>query len=367
MTRPLTVLHIDTERGWRGGERQVLWLAREMARLGHLPLIAARPGDVLATRAIAAGVEVVACGAKGELDLRAAARLRASIRRSSVDVVHAHTSHAVALGAFAVVGTRIPLVAARRVDFPLRHRLTSRWKYGRAARIIAVSEAVKRVLVSGGIAPGQIDVIPDGTDLTRQTIPARRDTLRQFGVPLNAPLVVQVAQLVGHKDPVNFVRAMRTVIDQHPTAHALLVGEGPLRAEATAEARSLRIDGQIHFTGYRDDADALLAAADVVTLSSREEGLGSVLLDCLVFGRPVAATRAGGIPEIVVDGETGILVPVSDPRALGNAIGRLLGDPSLRERMSAAAHARAVHFSVARMTERTVSVYEEVVVTSAAR
>jgi glycosyltransferase involved in cell wall biosynthesis len=367
MSRALTVLHIDTERGWRGGERQVFWLAREMKRLGHRPLIAARPRELLATRASAARIEVVACNPGSELDLRAAWRLRSAIRRASVDVVHAHTAHAVTLGAFAVIGTRIPLVAARRVDFPLRGGPTSKWKYGRAARIIAVSEAVKNVLVASGLSPRQIDVVHDGTDVSRPAMPANRNTLRQLGVPPAAPLVVQVAQLVGHKDPVNFVRAMRTVIDAIPNAHALLVGEGPLRALATEEARKLRIDGQVHFAGYRDDADSLLAAADVVSLSSREEGMGSVLLDSLVFGRPVAATRAGGIPEVVIEGETGLLVPIEDPKQLGEAIARLLADQTLRHRMSATARARASEFSVARMTERTVAVYEEVVAASAPR
>jgi L-malate glycosyltransferase len=365
MTRPLTVLHIDTERGWRGGERQVFWLAREMRIQGHRPIIAARLGELLATRATAAGLEVLGCDAHGELDLGAAWKLRAAVRRLGVNVVHAHTAHGVTLGAMAALGTGVPLVAARRVDFPLRRGPMSTWKYRRASRIIAVSEAVKRVLVRGGLSPKQIDVVPDGTDVNRPPLPATRATLRQLGVPAGAPLVVQVAQLVGHKDPLTFVRAMRTVIDSVPGAHALLVGEGPLRATATEEARRLRVDGQVHFTGYRDDADSLLAAADVVVLSSREEGLGSVLLDSLVFGRPVAATMAGGIPEIVADGETGLLVPIENPQALGQAIARLLGDPDLRQRMGASARARAGDFSVARMTERTVSIYEEVVVAAA--
>jgi L-malate glycosyltransferase len=367
MARPLSVLHIDTERGWRGGERQVFWLAQEMRRLGHRPIIAARPGDLLATRAAAAGLEVVPCDARGELDLRAAWKLRGAIQRLKVDAVHAHTAHAVTIGAIAVLGTRVPLVASRRVDFPLRRGPISKRKYGRAARIIAVSEAVKRVLISSGVPAAQIDVVADGTDIARPMLPAANGTLRQLGVPLGAPLVVQVAQLVPHKDPLNFVRAMRTVIDAVPAAQALLVGEGPLRAQATEESRASHIDGQVHFTGYRADADSLLAAADVVVLSSREEGLGSVLLDSLVFGKPVAATRAGGIPEIVVDGQTGLLVPAEDPQALGTAIVRLLRDPDLRQRMGAAARRRAAEFSVGRMTERTIAIYEEVIVASTLR
>lgn len=366
MARPLTVLHIDTERGWRGGERQVFWLARVMASQGHRPMVAARVGEPLALRARMKGIEVVDSRPRSELDLRAAWKLRGMLSRADVNVVHAHTAHAVTLGAFAVLGSRIPLVASRRVDFHLRSRL-SRWKYRRAARVIAVSEAVKRVLVADGLAERQIDVVHDGTDTQRLPSPASRESLRQLGIPPGAPLIVQVAQLVGHKDPVNFVRAMRVVIDSLPSAQGLLVGEGPLRAAATAEARALGIDDRVHFAGYRDDADSLLAAADVVTLSSREEGMGSVLLDCLVFGRPVAATKAGGIPEVVVDGDTGLLAPVEDPRQLGQAIVRLLGDPSLRQRMSQAALRRAAEFSVERMTDRTVAIYEEVVLASTIR
>ncbi|HEY6218828.1 MAG TPA: glycosyltransferase family 4 protein [Gemmatimonadaceae bacterium] len=365
MARALTVLHIDTERGWRGGERQVFWLARAMLAAGHRPLVAARVGEPLAIRARTKGLEVVDCRPRGELDLRAAWRLRGVVSRMEVDVVHAHTAHAVTLGALALLGSSVPLVASRRVDFPLRRGPTSRWKYRRAARIIAVSSAVRRILVSGGIEESVIDVVPDGTDVHRRAEPASRDTLRQLGVPAGAPLVVQVAQLVSHKDPVNFVRAMRVVVDAIPSAHGLLVGEGPLRSAATAEVKTLGLEGHVHFGGFRDDADALLASADVACLSSREEGMGSVLLDSMVFGRPVAATTAGGIPEVVRDGETGLLAPPESPKALGEALVRLLKDADLRRRMAAAGKERAGEFSVERMAERTVAIYEEVILSAA--
>ena len=121
------------------------------------------------------------------------------------------------------------------------------------------------------------------------------------------------------------------------------------------------LGGVIHLAGYRTDADALLAAANVVVLSSREEGMGSVLLDALAFGRPVAATRAGGIPEVVVDGESGLLAEVRDPEALGAAIARLLTDRDLASRLASRAQARAAEFSVERMTDRTIEVYERVI------
>ncbi|HEX3867206.1 MAG TPA: glycosyltransferase family 4 protein, partial [Gemmatimonadaceae bacterium] len=275
-----------------------------------------------------------------------------------ITVIHAHTAHAIAVAALATLGLDVPLVVSRRVDFPLKTNAGTRWKYGRAAMIVAVSNAVARVLERGGIGSARIRVVPDGVDVHRTLMPARGELLATLGVPIGAPLVVQVAQLVGHKDPLNFVRAMARVRSRVPAAHGLLVGDGPLRADVEREIRALGLD-TVHLAGYRTDADSILAAATVACLSSNEEGMGSVLLDALTFGRAVAATRAGGIPEVIVDGECGLLAGVRDPAALGDAIATLLTDAPLRDRLSSNARSRSREFSVERMTDRTLEIYEE--------
>jgi glycosyltransferase involved in cell wall biosynthesis len=356
----IRVLHVDTEKGWRGGERQTLWLAAEMAKRGHESVVAARVGEPLAARASAAGLFVVDCRPVSELDPRAAWRLRREILSRRIDVVHAHTAHAVAIGAMATLGTGVPLVVARRVDFPLRGNAGTRWKYGRAARIVAVSNAVANVLVAGGVARSRIAVVPDGVDLHRTVEPATAATLASCGVAPNRPLVVQVAQLVGHKDPVNFVRAMAYANRGSTKLQALLVGDGPLRPEVTDEIHRLSLVDVIHLTGFRDDADSLLAAASVACLSSREEGMGSVLLDAMAFGRPIAATSAGGIPEVVVDGESGLLAERENPEALGAAIARLANDRALAERLAEGGRRAVRAFSVERMADRTIEIYERV-------
>jgi glycosyltransferase involved in cell wall biosynthesis len=355
----LRILHLDTERGWRGGERQALWLAAELARRGHSSIVAARAGEPLSRRAAEAGLDVVDCAPASELDVRAAWRLRRIIRERRVDVVHAHTAHAVAIAGLATLRTAIPLVVARRVDFPLRANAGTRWKYGRASVIVAVSRAVANVLERGGVAPDQIRVVPDGVDVHRSVAPASRDLLGTLGIDRDASLVVQVAQLVGHKDPLNFIRAMARVRERVPSAMALLVGDGALRTAAESEVQACGLKGVVHLTGYRTDADSLLAAADVACLSSREEGMGSVLLDALTFGVPVAATSAGGIPEVIDHGETGLLAAPENPVALGDAIATLLEDAPLRARFARNARARSSEFSVERMTDRTMAVYEE--------
>lgn len=354
----LRVLHVDTERGWRGGERQALWLARELARRGHQSVIAARPGEPLWQRAAAAGLETIPCTPLSELDPLAAWRLAREIRRRGFDLVHAHTAHAAGLAALATLRLHVPIIAARRVDFRLRQNAATRWKYRRAAVVVAVSRAVGNVLAECGVPPGKIHVVHDGVDLHRVVERASSGTLAALGVRPGAPLVVQAAQLVGHKDPLNFVRAMAVVRDSVPDAQAIMLGDGPLRAVVENEVSALGLEGVVRVAGFRADADSILSAANVACLSSCEEGMGSVLLDAMVFGVPIAATRAGGIVEIVVDGESGLLADIRDPAALGAAISRLLIDRTLAARVAANARARAAQFSVECMVDGTIAIYK---------
>ncbi len=353
----LTVLHVDTERGWRGGERQVLWLARGMRDRGHRAIVVARPGDELAARAAALGLDVIGLAPRGELDVVAARALRRVMVSHGAQILHAHTAHAAALAALASVRTSARVIIARRVDFPLRRNLGTRLKYGRAHAVIAVSRAVADIVARGGVPRERLHVVPDGVDLSRRVAAATPETLRSFGVASTDALIVQIAALVPHKDPLTFVRAIAEVRDRVPAVRALLVGEGPLHSVAQAEVERLGLGGVVRLTGFRRDADELLAAARVVTLSSAEEGMGSVLLDAMAFGVPIAATSAGGIPEVVEHGATGLLSPPGDPSGLADHIVRLLTERDFATSLAARARARVVEFSVDRMVERTLEVY----------
>jgi len=356
----LRILHVDTERGWRGGERQLLWLAQGLAAMGDESVVAARRGEPLAQRAREAGIDVIELAPAFAADPRVALALWRVVQHRRIDVVHAHTSHGLTLGALATLATSVPLIASRRVDFPLHGDAGTRWKYGRASAIVAVSHAVAGVVARADL-PTPVIVIPDGTDLSRSALPASTEHLVEIGVPAGSPLVVQVAQLVGHKDPLTFVHAVAWARRRLPALHALLVGDGPLRADVERAVAENGLTGCLHVLGYRTDADRLLAAADVVTLSSREEGMGSVLLDAMVYGRPVAATRAGGIPEVVREGETGLLVPVRGAQALGDAIVTLLTDRGQAIRFARAGRMHAQGFSLEIMATRTRAVYSHVI------
>ncbi|MGH7602484.1 MAG: glycosyltransferase family 4 protein [Gemmatimonadaceae bacterium] len=358
MKKALTILHVDTERGWRGGERQLLWLASDLAAKGHRSIVAARPGEPLTAAAIERNLQVFSFSPRGEADILAALRLRNFIRAEHVDVLHAHTAHAVAFGALGTIGTSVPMVITRRVDFRLRSNPFSRWIYGRAKATIAISSAVAEALVASGIPRSRIEIVHSGIDLSRTVQPATAARLASLGVR-GGPLVVQVAAFVPHKDPVTFVRAMAVVRDKIPSVQALMLGEGPLRGDVERARRELSLEDVVHAPGHVPDAESILVAADVATLSSREEGLGTTLLDALAFGIPVAACAGGGISESIVDGQTGLTAPVGDSQGLGRAIIRLLEDRPLASRLATAGRARVTEmFSMDRTSRETLGVYE---------
>src|SRR5205085_12246682 len=131
-----------------------------------------------------------------------------------------------------------------------------------------------------------------------------------------------------------------------PVVVSVLVGDGPLRNDVVAAVRALELEESLHVAGYREDADSVLAAADVVVLSSKEEGMGSVLLDAMLLGKPIAATRAGGIPEIIEHDVTGLLAPIGNAKALGDDIVTLLEDRALANRLARSARSRVEDFSI---------------------
>jgi glycosyltransferase involved in cell wall biosynthesis len=277
---------------------------------------------------------------------------------AGADVVHAHAAHAVAIAALASAGTRTRLVVTRRVALPLRRNPLSRWKYGRTIRFIAVSERVRGALRASGIAPQRISVVHSGVDVSRASPRADGATLRALGVDPARPLVVMVSALTPpHKDPGTFVAAVAAVRDSGRGIQALLIGDGPLAGAVRRARRAHRLEGVLHLTGFRHDAVALLAAADVAVLSSRDEGLGTTLLDAMLAGVPVVATAAGGVTEVVRDGVDGLLTPVGDGAALGAAIVRVLDDARVGAALARAGRERVQQFSIERTVSATLAAY----------
>lgn len=357
---PLKICHLNTERTWRGGEQQLLYLAAGLRAQGHANLIAARQGSALAERAEEQGFEVFPLTPWSEWDPRAALRLRRFLVQGRCDLLHAHTAHAAALGALATWGTPIPLIAARRVDFHISRNPLTFWKYHRAARILTVSSAIRAVLLQDGLPADRIAVVHSGIDLARLERDSDPGLREDFGLPAQGPLVGQVAALAPHKDPLNFIRAIAVLARSRPDVHGVMVGSGPLEAAVRAEVDRLGLSKTVLLMGFRTDAHRVLRHFDVFALSSCLEGLGTSILDAMALGVPVVATKTGGIPEAVRHGVSGLLVPPKDPEALAGAMARVLKDGALRERLVREGYRTAERFSARSMVEETRLAYEEV-------
>ncbi|MEP7310133.1 MAG: glycosyltransferase family 4 protein [Acidobacteriota bacterium] len=358
-------LHVDTAQTWRGGQNQVLLTVNGLRAIGHRAILVAHPSGELRKRA-AEGLELVTIASRSEIDLSAAWRLSRVIRRLAPDVVHAHDAHATAMAALAVpMAASAPksptLVVSRRVDFHLRNHSFSRWKHRQVDCFIAASEAIRRMLVADGIPPNRVVTVHEGIDVEHvQGVPAVNVHEVCF-LPHRAPLVGNVAALVPHKGQRHLVEAARLVVRELPDARFVIFGEGELREQLERQVHDYHLEKHVLLPGFRTDVLGCIKGFDVFAMSSVTEGLGTSLLDAMACSRAIVATRAGGIPEIVDDERTGVLVEPRDHAAMARAILRLLKDDDLRRRMGEAGLARvSERFTVDRMVAETAAVYERV-------
>jgi glycosyltransferase involved in cell wall biosynthesis len=358
-------LHIDTARTWRGGQHQVLLTVLGLRALGHKAVLVAHPDGELFRRA-SEGPDLVPLAPRNEIDLSTAWKLSRIIRDWKPAIVHAHDPHAVAMAglalSFAAPDPPPRLIAARRVDFHLQGHSFSKWKYRQVDLFVAASHAIRNILHHDGIDLNRIVVVHDGIDVAKIGRLPTLDLHVEYWLPHGAPVLVNVGALVAHKGQKHLIEAMPYVLREVPDAHLVIFGEGELRPALERQVKELRLDKHVLLPGFRDDVLQLMKSADLFVMSSVTEGLGSTVLDAMAMRLPVVATRAGGIPEAVVPGETGLLVPIRDGRELAGAIVRLLEDPATRRRMGEAGHARvSAEFGVGRMLEGTLAAYRRAV------
>jgi glycosyltransferase involved in cell wall biosynthesis len=364
LARALRVFHLNTERTWRGGEGQLLSLAQGLIRRGQECLVVAQAGGELAARSRTAGVPTEEVRMRGEWDLAAVRRIGALLRRDRPDVVHMHTSHAHTLGVLASRWTRIGRrIVARRVDFSIhRHALSLsgiKYRYG-VDRYVAISEAVRDQLVKDGVRADRISLVPSGVDPKRWLGGDGAKARADLGVPAGAPLIGTLAHFGWHKSLETLIAAAEPIVAAVPEAWIAIVGEGDLRPLLEAERAKSRVKERVLLPGFRTNVADFLAAFDLFVMPSVMEGLCTAILDAFAVGVPVVASRAGGIPELVLHERTGLLVEPRRPEELARAIVRLLQDEPLRRRVVDGGRARLLErFTTDAMVDGTLRVYRE--------
>jgi len=370
MTAPqnLYSVHLSTATSWRGGENQLWLLARGLLARGQRVLVAAPRGAPLLDRCREAGIPVRPLALRGSIDPLATLRLMALLRKERPGILHLHDGHAVLHGQLAgraLSRKKLKVIAHRRTVFDLK----GRWKYsGRVDRIIAISRAVRERLIEAGIPDKRICVVysglefPDRLPLEHSEVIGLR---RACGLPDGAMLVAHAAALTAEKRQADIIAALDQARNSLKarglqSVHLALAGTGPEEDTLRNEAQKRALQAQVHFLGFLRDLRPLWGASALAVFASEAEGLCTALIEAQAAGLPAVITRAGGMPEVVAAGESGIVAEVGDVAGLAAGIERLCADEALRRQMGAAAAQRArERFRAEAMVDGILAVYRE--------
>jgi glycosyltransferase involved in cell wall biosynthesis len=358
----LKIVHLEAGRHLYGGALQVLLLVEGLERAGCRNLLVLPERTQVAEEAIRRGLPVKELPMAGEADLAFPFRFRKLLKAEAPELVHLHSRRgADTLGALTTRLAGIPAVLSRRVDNP-----EAGWslaaKYRLFHHVITISEAIREVLIGQGVPPAKLTCVHSALDPAPFSVPCEGGAFRrEFGLSDNARVVGMAAQFIERKGHGTLLEAVPRILQRHPTTRFLLFGRGPLLGEMEARTRAAPWGEAVLFPGFREDLPSFLPCLDLLVHPATREGLGIILLQASASRVPIVASRAGGIPEAVVDGETGILVEPGNPEQLAEAVSNLLADPGRRRELGRAGRQRVeAEFSVEKMVGGSMEVYRRV-------
>jgi glycosyltransferase involved in cell wall biosynthesis len=354
------ILHINTAKTWRGGEQQLLYLADGLAKQNIPQIIVGIPRSELEERSKHLHFEPVQI--RGEWDLLSVYRIYKIIKKYNIKLVHAHTARAHTIGLFLkILKPDLILIVSRRVDFSIRKNLASKLKYfsSKNDMFLAVSGKIREILVNDGVDPEKVLTVYSGIDLSRFEKRVKIAQLKkEFQVEKGTILVGNVAALVDHKDQATLLKAF-SLIPSQKKIKLFILGEGELESELKALANDLHISDRVVFTGFRKDIAEFLKFFDIFVLTSKEEGLGTAVLDAMANRLPVVATNAGGIPEMIEHEKGGFIANSKDSVRIAEYIEKLSSSPSLRKRFGKYNKENVSKFSIENTISKTIAVYSQ--------
>jgi glycosyltransferase involved in cell wall biosynthesis len=356
----MKIVHVETGMHLYGGAQQVAYLLDGLSQQGIDNVLVCPPGAAIGQHFRDSAVKVIETPCRGDLDFGFIGRLRHVLTQEQPDLVHLHSRRgADVLGGIAARLAGVPAILSRRVDNP-ESRFVAALKYRLYARVICISQGIADVLLSEGVPTEKVVVVRSAVDAAPWTSPEPREVFcREFDVPADAPIIGVVAQLIERKGHHFLFEALAGLKDRQ--AFSLVVfGQGPRREALEQEVQRLGLQDRVRFAGFRKDLQRWLGCLDLLVHPALMEGLGVSLLQASAAGVPIIASRAGGMPEAVAEGVSGLLVPAGDVPSLQSAISRLQADPALRQRLGNDGRSRILReFSPHVMVEKNLRVYIE--------
>lgn len=359
----MRILFINSIQMFGGGEVWMLRTLRALQERGHQVWLCCRPETELAKRAVAQGVPVKLLVFRGDFDPVTIALLARFMKQEHIEVVLTNMDKELRLGGLAAKIAGVPAVFPRRgIDYPLKNRWRYRLAYNvLATRVIANSEATKQALLRNApwLDSERIEVIYNGIDMQPFLQPSGRCLRTEWGVPQEAPLLGFVGQLDERKGIEVLLKAFGRVYRQMPQVRLVLAGRGSLQEMIESEMRRQNWGSAVLLPGFMDDVISVMQAIDILLLPSLWEGFGIVLIEAMAAGKPVISTNTSSMPEIIVDGHTGYLVPPGDSKGLADRAIALLQNPSLREQFGNAGRERAIElFTLERMIDQLENLFQ---------
>jgi glycosyltransferase involved in cell wall biosynthesis len=334
----ISFLFIDAERVWRGGQDQLFTLLRGLCQRGHKVHLICHPGTLLEERAREVGVHVHPMSMRSGTGAIYFFRILSVMLRTRPQILAFNTPKPMMLGTLA---SRFSSVRARivfrRVNFPLRRNPLTRLKYNWGIDcIVAISESIRSQLQVGGVKPSRIRTVYEGMEVDLYP----RVVMPRFRPPGTPVTIGTVAHLSQEKGLYYLVEAAALVPEVHERLRFVLVGDGKCRQELESQVRERGLEPCFQFAGFQNQPGRYMSTFDIFVLPSLSEGLSSAILTAMASSLPVIATNVGGIPELITDGENGLLVPPADPIALSKALQRLAKNPEECFRMGQQGRAR---------------------------
>lgn len=326
----MRILHTEWSDGWGGQEKRILSEMLGMRNRGHQIRLATRPSCLLGQEASKVGIPVDHVPFGGKFHLPSIMQIKDIVRREGIDIINTHSGIDSWVGGIAARLAGGTLVRTRHLNLPL-HRNWINFVHYLPHRVVTCGNAMRsKLIVEHGFPPEMVVSIPTGIDFSSfHPSRAGSDMRAELGLPADAWVVLMVAVIRRVKRHEIAIRGFAEFLLDNPKAVLLLCGDGPLREATEQLCRELGIERSVLFLGHRDDVPNVMAAADVLLLTSESEGIPQAISQGLGLGLPVVATAVGGVPELVQDGETGLLVPPEQPSAVTAALCKLAGDPEL--------------------------------------
>jgi glycosyltransferase involved in cell wall biosynthesis len=354
-------LIVDLETEWRGGQSQILLLLKGLYERGHAAELIAVKGSPLAHRARKEGIFVHSLP-KNITRLRAAAKIRSVMADGRIELVHVNEAHALTAAWLAGAHRRVPLLSSRRIGFPLQTNWVSQARYAALEKFVANSKAVAQSLIDSGFPADRIAIVNEGVEIPNLVQAAERQLARKkWGVADDEYLIGCASAFVPEKGQRHLVEALPTVREKFPKARLLLVGEGRCRHDIQELTMRLSLAGSVLLPGFTSNMREFYAALDAFVFPSEFEGLGTALQAAMAHTLPVISTTRGALGEVVEHGRTAL---VADPDApsFAAAMIQLMSDPALQRKLGDAAREEIrQRFSVDRMVENTLTLYQQVV------